>query len=702
MQQQPGTLIEGKYEILGKMGEGGMGAIYKVRHRLLDEIRVVKVMRPQVAVDEELKLRFIEEAKTATRLKHPNIGTIHDFALDEDGTAYLVMEFIDGVNLTELLALKGCPPVGLAVEIAHQTLLALGYLHRGNVVHRDIAPDNLMLTRDDEGRALVKVIDLGIAKTMDRPVEVTSTGVFLGKLKYASPEQYGSLPAGQRLDGRSDLYCLGLVLYELLTGARPFRGDTAAELLRAHLFEPPIPFSQADPKGKVPPELRAVILKALEKAREDRFSSAEEFDRELLTIRQRFPPPEKLERTVSLLPSILSAPGSQVMTVAPSATVTPSAQSRLNRQFVAQASTPYGEEGPQPASPASAASTAKRIESPEPTSRDVPSRKSARRPAWFSLAGGLLVLAAGLALLRPWARPRLHQPVEPPVAPVGTPGPAISAASEPSPQAIATAAPPEPTAPPSSVSISEEPAPAAVEETARLSRQAEEAHARAGRARQNAERARAPELAAGLYDFGRAQEKEGQRLVTQRNYAAARAAFDAGAGAFGQAEISSRKVSERRPSPVERIAVLPAPTVHPQPAPPAVSVNSAPPEPARVPSSPPAQAARAAPSDQEKIRQVLQEYERAQNTLDLNLYAQVYPALAGEARRSIENAWQGLKSQQLELEIRNIELKNSHAVVRAYQRLVAVPRVGGEQHDERERVFTLEKRGDTWVIVNLS
>ncbi len=695
MQQQPGTLIEGKYEILGKMGEGGMGAIYKVRHRLLDEIRVVKVMRPQVAVDEELKLRFAEEAKTATRLKHPNIGTIHDFALDEDGTAYLVMEFIDGVNLSELLVLKGSPPVGLALEIAHQALLALGYLHRGNVVHRDVAPDNLMLTRDDEGRALVKVIDLGIAKTMDRPVEVTSTGVFLGKLKYASPEQYGALPAGQRLDGRSDLYSMGLVLYELLTGTRPFRGNTAAELLKAHLFEPPTPFSQTDPQGKIPPELRAVILKALEKAREDRFSSAEEFDQELAALRHQFPPPAKLEPTVSIQRIVTPGPVSQVMTVAPSATVTPSAQSRLNRQFVAKASTPYREEGHTAASMASGASAANVIESQRPP--QLPSRKPAHRSALYAVAGGLLVLAAGLALLKPWARPGIQRPV---AAPVETPAPAISAAPGTSPQAIATAAPQAPTAPP--VPVSEEPAPAAEEESLRLARQADEARARAGRARQNAERAGAPNLAVDLYDFGRAQEKEGQRLVAQRNFAAARAAFEAGAGAFGQAEISSRKAAERRPSPVERIAASPEPTARPQPAPPAVSVPSPAPEPARVPSSPPTAAAHAAPSDQDKIRQVLQDYERAQNTLDLNLYAQVYPALSGEARRSIESAWQGLKSQQLELEIRNVELKGSHAVVRAYQRLVAVPRVGGEQHDERERVFTLEKRGDTWIILSLS
>src|SRR6266536_6083395 len=183
----PGTLIEGKYEILAKIREGGMGAIYKVRHRLLDEVRVVKVMRPQIGADEELKRRFTQEAKTATRLKHPNIGAILDFALDSDGMAYIVMEFIDGVNLAELLRASGPPGVPMTLEIAHQTLSALGFLHRKNVVHRDIAPDNLLLTHDDEGRPQVKLIDLGIAKPLDKTINLTSTGVFLGKLKYSSP-----------------------------------------------------------------------------------------------------------------------------------------------------------------------------------------------------------------------------------------------------------------------------------------------------------------------------------------------------------------------------------------------------------------------------------------------------------------------------------------------------------------------------------
>ena len=118
-----------------------------------------------------------------------------------------------------------------------------------------------MLTRDDQGEPLVKLIDLGIAKVAEAPVEATATGVFLGKLKYASPEQYGSLPKGHRLDGRSDLYGLGVVIYEMLTGVLPFEGDTVVELLRAHVFNPPRPFTESDPHGRVPTELREAILR---------------------------------------------------------------------------------------------------------------------------------------------------------------------------------------------------------------------------------------------------------------------------------------------------------------------------------------------------------------------------------------------------------------------------------------------------------
>ena len=326
---QPGTLLEGKYEILDKIREGGMGSIYRVRHRLLEEIRVVKVMKPSVIADEDLRRRFVEEARTATRLKHPNICTIHDFAIDDSGMAYLVMEFIDGVSVSDLLKLHGRPGLPLALEIAHQSLLALGFLHRKGIVHRDVAPDNIMLTRDEQGGALVKLIDLGIAKVAEAPVEATATGVFLGKLKYASPEQYGSLPRGHRLDGRSDLYGLGIVLYELLTGVLPFEGDTVVELLKAHVFAPPRPFSQSDPDGRVPTELRGAVLKSLQKKREDRFANAEEFDREILAIRSRYKRPEDQEEIRAELVRIRPSGGIRVEPA------TPSAQSEIDRQFAA-------------------------------------------------------------------------------------------------------------------------------------------------------------------------------------------------------------------------------------------------------------------------------------------------------------------------------------------------------------------------------
>src|SRR5260370_23789426 len=250
-----------------------MGSIYKVCHKLLDEVRGVKVMGPEMIGDEELQRRFVEEAKTATRLKHPHICTIHDFALDDDGTAYLVMEFIEGVNLADLMVSGHPPNLSLSLEIAHQALLALAYLHRKSIVHRDVAPDNLMLTHDEEGRPHVKLIDLGIAKAVDRDHKMTSTGVFLGKLKYASPELFGSLLPGEKIDGRSDLYPLGFVLSELLTRVRPIPRDAPAELLRAHLFLPPPPFEPSDPEGRVPPALRAVLLQALHTTHEDRFAS---------------------------------------------------------------------------------------------------------------------------------------------------------------------------------------------------------------------------------------------------------------------------------------------------------------------------------------------------------------------------------------------------------------------------------------------
>ncbi len=273
--------IDRKYEVLEKMGEGGMGAIYKVRHRLLEEVRVIKMIRSQLREQEEHQARFLREAKVATRLRHPGIAQIYDFGIGDEGTAYIVMEFIDGTDLSEIGASGQRLPQSEVLAIADQTLAILGYLHGKRFVHRDISPDNIMLIASRKGPPQVKLIDLGIAKPLEASQQFTRTGLFVGKLKYASPEQLGAAE-GKRISARSDLYAFGLVLYELLTGQFPIQGESEAAILAGHLLHPPKSFDETDPGGTVAAPLRAAVMKALEKSPDKRHRDADEFRRALV------------------------------------------------------------------------------------------------------------------------------------------------------------------------------------------------------------------------------------------------------------------------------------------------------------------------------------------------------------------------------------------------------------------------------------
>ena len=269
--------IEAKYEVLAVMGEGGMGAVYKVRHRHLDQIRVIKLIREKARADENLTARFLREAKTAARLRHPNIAEVIDYDITAEGTAFMVMEFIDGVNLRDFAArARGGLDSGVVIEVALQTLSALHYLHGQGFLHRDISPDNLMLTRS----SVVKLIDLGIAKAMQNTRELTVDGHFIGKVRYASPDQL----TGGAVDPRSDLYSLGIVMYELLTGQAPITGSDYKAIIAGHLTRPPRDFAETDPRERIPPPLRAAILKALAKDPADRYASAAAFAEELRSI----------------------------------------------------------------------------------------------------------------------------------------------------------------------------------------------------------------------------------------------------------------------------------------------------------------------------------------------------------------------------------------------------------------------------------
>jgi len=278
----PGTVLDGKYEILVRLGGGGMGDVFKAKHLHLDVFRCIKVMKEGMLADEGYRQRFLREARLATQIHHPNIAVVHDFFLG-DGGSYMVTEFIDGTTVRQWSASNGRFPLALAADVAVQVLAGLDHIHRRGLLHRDISADNIMLSYDADERLVAKIIDLGIAKDVNTPATemATQAGILIGNPKYMSPEQLGSIEDGEQLDGRADLYGLGVVLYEMLLGVPPFVSETPQGYIMKHLMQPPRRFHESVKDGQWPPELEAVIFRALEKDRRRRYADAREMSKAL-------------------------------------------------------------------------------------------------------------------------------------------------------------------------------------------------------------------------------------------------------------------------------------------------------------------------------------------------------------------------------------------------------------------------------------
>ena len=259
---RPGVVFDSRYEILGPLGHGGMGVVYKARDRSLDEVVAIKVLRPDFAQDPRMADRFKSEIRLARRVRHRNLCAIHDYGEDQ-GLFYISMEYLEGVDLKHMLRERGALPAAEAYEMAIQIAEGLQAVHEAGIIHRDLKTPNIM--RDAGGVA--RLMDFGIAKREGDGTR-TATGHIVGTPEYMSPEQ----AQGHRVDFRSDIYALGIVIYEIFTGRVPFRGETPISTILKHLHDPP-PLDPPEAES-IPAAVRSVLRRCLEKNPGDRFASA--------------------------------------------------------------------------------------------------------------------------------------------------------------------------------------------------------------------------------------------------------------------------------------------------------------------------------------------------------------------------------------------------------------------------------------------
>ncbi len=313
MQELIGTIIDRKYRIKRLLGEGGMGAVFEAEHTRIERKVAVKILHSQYSSSEELVGRFFREAQAASAIGHPNIIDIFDVGVQEDGTVFIVMELLKGESLGDWMKREDAKNPGRAVAVVLQVLSALTVAHDKGIIHRDLKPDNTFIAKDSRGRYEVKLLDFGIAKIQDDAegdTGLTKTGTVLGTPNYMSPEQ----ARGKDVDQRIDIWSVGVMLYQMLAGELPFKGDSYNAVLSDILLETPTPLMKAT-KG-VPGDLAKVVEKAMAKNRNERYRYVSDMARDLMPFsdetedfmtadaasalrKSMAPPPPRGEKTVT-------------------------------------------------------------------------------------------------------------------------------------------------------------------------------------------------------------------------------------------------------------------------------------------------------------------------------------------------------------------------------------------------------------------
>ena len=311
-----GEMLDGRYEVLRKIGHGGMGVVYAAKHAVIERPLAIKVLKRAATRDPLTVQRFVQEAKAASRIGHPNIVDVTDFGATRDGLTYSVMEYIDGPTLSKTIKEQAPLPAERAVRIAAQIARALGAAHDKGIVHRDLKPENVFLIHRDGRPDFVKIVDFGIAKV--QPIEgrtgddrkLTVEGSVFGTPEYMPPEQASGRG---NTDSRVDIYALGVILYEMLCGKTPLKGTSSTHTITLQLTERIKPPSEAYPQLHVPLPLEAIVMRALEKKRDDRYQKMSEFQAALEAFAPTAPnmePPRRQRPPTKPLhePEFVSAP----------------------------------------------------------------------------------------------------------------------------------------------------------------------------------------------------------------------------------------------------------------------------------------------------------------------------------------------------------------------------------------------------------
>jgi serine/threonine-protein kinase len=272
-------ILDGQFQILQKIGTGGMGSVYRASQAAMNREVAIKILHPKLAGRKDLTSRFRREARAMSQLTHPNTVKVFMYGeLEEDGSLYIVMEMLEGRNLNQRVRRGGPMPLGQAANVLIQVCGALDEAHRMGIVHRDLKPENIFLSQQGGIENFPKVLDFGLAKVTERQMQpgsviLTQEGMVFGTPEFMSPEQ----AQGKTLDARSDIYSLAVILYEVLTGKLPFDAKSPMEYIQKHVMEPIIPLSSRAPEAGFPAELDVILNKALSKEPGGRYQTAAEF-----------------------------------------------------------------------------------------------------------------------------------------------------------------------------------------------------------------------------------------------------------------------------------------------------------------------------------------------------------------------------------------------------------------------------------------